>query len=401
MHYLGIDWADKKHDLCLLDTDGDILSHFTISHDWSGFQQLEHILRDFTPVRVNIERPDGLLVDWLGEQSCEVYVTPPTVLAARRPRRSKDDKGDAFLLAHLLRLKEPETRVLIRHSEAVLHLRQLLYAYDNALKHQTRLVNQVIDLLKLYFPQALQLFFSGPRSLILLDFLSRYPTPQAAQKMTLAEFDRFLGEHKYQYRRRVVELYQVLQQPMPSARVATGNVLHVAGLLPILKTLYHQKTSLKRRIDHAFKKHPDADWWQCWPGIGPLTSARLLAYIGDHRERYPSASVLQAMAGTVPITRRSGQKTIVEFRRACSHGLRSAMDDFARLSVRQSGWAHSYYQQQLARGHKKTRAYRALANNWLRIIWKLWQTGERYDEAVHVANRARRGQPKAVPALAH
>jgi len=34
--------------------------------------------------------------------------------------------------------------------------------------------------------------------------------------------------------------------------------------------------------------------------------------------------------------------------------------------------------------HSKSHAYRCLANRWLGIIWKLWQTGQVYDEAYHL-----------------
>jgi transposase len=401
MYYVGIDWADTKHDVCLLSDDGKILSQLVIKHDWAGFQQLATLLTSLEDVRINIERPDGLLMDWLTTQPWALYVTQSNALAARRPRRSKDDKGDAFLLAHLLRLNDPDCRPLVKHSETVEHLRQLLNAYDNMLRHQTRMINQLKAQLKLYFPQALQLFSAGARTLILLDFLKRYPTPQLAQALTLAEFDAFLALHKYCRRDKVAEIYAILQQPMPRARVDEGYALQSQALLPMLEHIYRSKQQLKRKINAVFSSHPEADWWLHWPGVGPLTAARLLAYIGDNRARFESSAVLQAIAGTVPVTRRSGHKQIVEFRHACSHELRSTMDDFARLSVRHSGWASAYFQQQVNRGHKKTRAYRAVANNWLRIIWKLWQTGERYDEAVHVANRARRGQPKTVPALAH
>ncbi|MEO1644788.1 MAG: transposase, partial [Chloroflexota bacterium] len=153
-----------------------------------------------------------------------------------------------------------------------------------------------------------------------------------------------------------------------------------------------QKNALTREMKKVFLSHPDADWWLSIPGTkGPLTPARMLAWVGDNRSRFPSAKVLQAIAGTVPVTRRSGKTKVVEFRTACSHPLRSAVDDLARQSTRHSGWARAYFQQQLDKGHSAARSYRALANRWLKIIWTLWQCQEMYDEAKHVANRSRQG----------
>lgn len=124
-----------------------------------------------------------------------------------------------------------------------------------------------------------------------------------------------------------------------------------------------------------------------------------VSYSGDNRQSFPSPDVLQAIAGTAPITRRSGKVMQVEFRRGCSHPLRQAVENFARLSVRQSGWARAYYESQVARGHTKPRAYRALGNRWLGIVWKLRQTNESYKEAKHVANRSRQGQLPSLPPL--
>jgi transposase len=149
----------------------------------------------------------------------------------------------------------------------------------------------------------------------------------------------------------------------------------------------------------VFNTHPDAPLWRSIPGAtGPLTSARLLAWIGDDRARFPAAQILQATAGTAPVTRRSGKSRSVEFRRACSHPLRKTFDHLARQSIKHSGWANAYFHDQLGRGHARPRAYRALANRWARIVWTLWQSHTLYDEATHLANRMKKN--RAAPAAA-
>jgi len=392
-HYLGIDWSDKKHDLCLLNQEGRILSQFTITHDMKGFQVLAATLKTLNDVQINLERSDGLLVDWLSSQGWPVYVTPPIVLAHRRPRRSKDDRGDAYLLAHLLRMQDLECRPLILHSEIVHHLKQLAQAYDGVLQEQRRLSNRLTYLLKQYYPTAVRAF-SMPNKLIALTFLERYPTPEAAEATTVKELHDFLKAQHYpgNAERKSVQLYAHLHTPMPTSRMQAGLVEHVQVLIPLLRSLYHSRSGLDKRMLQVFDSHPEADWWRQFPGAGPLTAARLLAWIGDNRDRFPSAQVLQAIAGTAPITRRSGKQHSVEFRSACCHPLRKAMDDLARESLPKSGWAQAYFQEQLAAHRKPARAYRALANRWLAIIWKLWKTGEQYDEAIHLANRSRRGR---------
>ena len=393
MHYLGIDWADEKHDICLLAADGRVLSQLSIPHDLSGFQKLYDLLKALDDVSINLERSDGLLVDWLTCQPWPIYITQPVVVHHRRPRRSKDDRGDAYLLAHLLRVGDPECRPYITHSAVVHHLKQLTQAYDGVLREQRRLTNRLIYLLKQFYPAALKAFVV-PHSAIMLAFLEQFPTPQSAKAASRAELCAFLKANHYRgAEKKATELYQRIQLPTPQASVQAGLVEHVRLLLPLLKSLFRSRADLEKQMEKVFASHPEASWWKSLPGLnGPLTAARLLAWIGDNRERFPSAQVLQAVAGTAPVTRRSGKQVQVEFRIACCHELRKAMDDMARQSIKHSGWAKAYLEEQRARGRHPARAYRALANRWVGIIWKLWKTRTRYDEQVHVMNRSRQGK---------
>jgi hypothetical protein len=84
-------------------------------------------------------------------------------------------------------------------------------------------------------------------------------------------------------------------------------------------------------------------------------------------------SNLQAHAGAVPVTKRSGTQQVVHFRFACDTALRYVVDQVAFLSLRSSEWARAYYDQQRARGHSHHRVLRALGAKWLKIIFVLWQ----------------------------
>jgi transposase len=275
----------------------------------------------------------------------------------------------------------------------------LLQAYDCALQEQRRLGNRLIYLLKLYYPAALNAFCQ-PYRLIALSFLERYPTPQAAQQASVDDLRQFLRPEKYHGKKldlKVFELYDLLQATAAKATVQDGLVVYTQMLIPLLRHIYRSRRDLEKQIVSHFRGHPDAAWWLSIPGAQGLTAARLLAWIGDDRTRFPTPNSLQATAGTVPVTRRSGKSKSVEFRTACSHKIRKAVDDLARQSVKKSAWAQAYYDSQIQRGHGSARAFRALANRWLSIIWKLWQTEQVYDEQVHLANRGlkRQGLQKA------
>lgn len=388
MHYVGIDWAQDKHQVAVVNADGKCVSEFVVQEDGHGFALLQQQLAALAPVEINLERPDGLLVDWLVGQGYAVFVTAPRAAASHRSRDSKDDRQDARLLANLRRTGQEDCRLLVRHSSTVYQLLHLLRALEQLQRQQVRLTNQLRQVLQQYYPALVHLF-SDLHTEIALTFLQTYSTPAAAQDLSLSQLEAFLKQQHYNHMQRLPALYQHLRTPMPTAVVWQGYEQHALALVPLLQALNQQLTSLRRTIRTVFTCHPEAAWWQSLPGAGELTTARLLAHIGDNRDAFPACEPLQALAGTVPVTRRSGKHLVVRYRWGCTKALRRAMMDFARNSLAKSGWARSYYFDQLQRGHGQQRALRALANRWVRIIWTLWQRHEAYDEVRHVANRAR------------
>ncbi len=105
---------------------------------------------------------------------------------------------------------------------------------------------------------------------------------------------------------------------------------------------------------------------------------------GEDRARFPSPQDMRALAGTCPVTKQSGKRRRSQFRRACNRSFRETAQQFAIASVQQVDWAAAYYSAALARGLRKNQAYRCLANRWMGIIWKMWQTQQCYDEAHHL-----------------
>lgn len=387
--FIGIDWASNKHDICALAPDGRVLSQTIISNDMKGFQQLQTYLKSLGDVQLAIERPNGLLVEFLLQHSWDIRFVPPNVTAARRPRRHKSDLGDAYLLANLLRMNDPECRLIERDSQLVLNLRQITQAHMQLQNERTRLSNQLHYVLKQYYPTLLNLFSHLAQPLT-LTFLVHYPTPSDSQALSIEELRQFLKSQRYSHMRRLQTIYEMLQEPTQHSEAENGYVQHMLSLVAVLRVVVDEVSRLEKELIKQFKQHPEADWWLQFPGLGAVNGARLLARVGDNRSNFKSADELRAVAGTVPITQRSGKRKRVIFRTHCSHTLRKAFYDLAMKSKPHSSWAKDYFDSQLKRGHAKPRANRALANRWAGIIWKLWQTRGKYDESVHIANRSRK-----------
>jgi transposase len=110
-----------------------------------------------------------------------------------------------------------------------------------------------------------------------------------------------------------------------------------------------------------------------------------LAEWGDDRGRYADANSVQTLAGTAPVPFQSGNYAKAHKRFACLKPLRNVLHQFAWQSTRQEGWALDYYRRKRAEGKTHSMAVRALANVWVRIIYRMWMNKTSYQTATLVA----------------
>lgn len=63
------------------------------------------------------------------------------------------------------------------------------------------------------------------------------------------------------------------------------------------------------RIETLFAPLPDAELFKSLPGMGACMGPRILAALGDNRDRFNSAEEIQNYVGIAPVIERSGQKS--------------------------------------------------------------------------------------------
>ncbi|MEZ4867694.1 MAG: transposase [Caldilineaceae bacterium] len=162
----------------------------------------------------------------------------------------------------------------------------------------------------------------------------------------------------------------------------------------MLLTTLRKKEENLRHLHAAFVQHPDASLFASFPGAGDFLAPALLVKFGEDRARFPRPMLLQTLAGTAPVTAKSGQRHTVFFRRACDHRFRYITQLWAHYFRSQSAWAETYFRSVFQRSGRRQHATRCLANRWLAIAWRCWQDGKPYDEAFHLQQRRQRRLPK-------
>ena len=159
------------------------------------------------------------------------------------------------------------------------------------------------------------------------------------------------------------------------------------SLVKQLLVVIQEIASYDKAISALFLTHPDHELWSSLPRAGKRLAPRLLAEWGDERSRYADASSIQTLAGTAPVPFQSGNYATAHKRFACVKPLRNALHQFAWQSTRQEAWALDYYRRKRAEGKTHSMALRALANVWVRIIYRRWVTKTSYQTATFEAAR--------------
>ncbi len=396
--YIGIDWSSEKHDIAYLNEQGAVITWQVIPSSVEGFAAFDQqrarlgILPE--QYLVGIETHYHLILDYLVEHGYpHLYILPPHLVSSSRGRfgasQASSDPSDARLIADLLRTDRARLRPWQPNGPLLQELAGLVHLEHFLTVTIVRCTNYLRQVLGRYYPNAIQVF-SSLDTQIALQFIAAYPTPQPAAELSLEAFVAFATQHHYPQPQKLKACYARLQQPQPVAQSQTVQAAQPTAvhLARISLVLVQARATTRTEISRRFDQHPDAAIFRSLPGAGERLAPALLVKFGDQRSHYPTVKELQAVAGTCPVTKRSGKFKSVHFRRACDHEFRTVVQQWARASVDESVWAHAYLHQILPRCHSVSHAYRCLGNRWLEIAWRLWQDGVPYDEAYHLRQRA-------------
>ncbi len=388
MWYVGLDWADTHHDGEVQDEAGKRIGARRFAHSHDGLHELKAFLLGIAAspeeLACIVETNHGLLIAFLLEAGIPVYpVNPKSANQLRKAAGAKTDRIDAHWLAKLGRFDLAELRRLEPDSSTVAELKTLTRDQDTLIQTQTRLVNQLTACLKEYYPTALQLFAKVQQRSTLL-FLQAYPTPQAAQAASLEEITATLRAGKHTNPRRVApKIVAELHRPqlLASPVIVRAKSRLMLSLVKQLLVVIEEIASYDKAIRPFFLMHNDQELWRSLPGAGKRLAARRLPEWGDDRTRYADATSVQALAWTAPVPFESGTYAKAHKRFACLKPLRNALHQFARATTQQEAWARDYYQRKRAEGKTHSMAVRALANVWVRIIYRMWVNKTSYQTA--------------------
>jgi len=400
--YVGIDWADKKHDACIQAVDSEQREFAIIPHQVELIDEWARSLyqRFGSPIAVAVELTKGPIVCALQKYDFFViFPVNPSTLAKYReaftPSRAKDDPSDAELALDLI-LRHPEHFKPLKPQSVEMRTLALLVEQRRTLVNdKIRLTNRLRCALKQYYPQALE-WFEDIDTVLFCDFIERWPTLIQAKRARKNTLKTFFCEHNMRFTHVLERRLAAINKAMPLTRDEAVILPHRLQSLVFIEQLRITLQAIKRfneEIEKLASQHVDYGLFAPLPGAGSSLAPRLLVAFGEDRERYHNAAELQKCAAVAPVTERSGNKHWVHWRWQCSTFLRQTFVEWAAQSINKSFWAGAYYRQQRTKGSTHQAAVRALAFKWIRILYRCWQTRTPYDESKYLKALERRGSP--------
>lgn len=400
---IGIDWADKKHDLCLKLSGSDALEFSTITHSAEAIESWANALRERfggETIAICIESRKVPLIHALLKYDflALIPVNPQTLARYRRalrPSRAKDDPTDAQLLVEMVMRHPNQFQPWTPDKPEVRALAQLVEMRRTLVADKVRCTNRLTAALKNYYPQTLD-WFEDKDTIIFCNFVERWPSLEAAQRARETTLRKFFSDHNARYPAVIERRIQAIKSAMAfttDSGVIEPNQMLVMALIHQLALVLGHIRRFDQEIAERFKALDDAPLFETLPGAGKQLAPRLLIAFGEDRSRFESSDALCRYSGIAPVTERSGNKSWVHWRYSCPTFLRQTFIEWTNETLRFSFWARAFYQQQREKGKTHQMAIRSLAFKWIRIIFRCWQDRKPYDEAKYLMALKAKGSP--------
>jgi Transposase len=277
---VGIDWAERHHDVCVMAADGGVLARERIPDGWPGWPGCTSSSPVMPATRLRSwweSRPTrGLLVGALVAAGYQAIAVNSLAASRYRERhtisRAKSDRGDARMLADLVRTDRHHHRPTKGDSGLAEAVKVLARGHQQLVWARQRQAKMLRSTLRAFYPAAVAAFGGDPGGRDAVAVLRLAPTPELGRALSQAEL---VAPLRRAGRRRQVEARaaaiqaalasQQLDAP-PVVAAAYGQV--VAAAVAVIASLSQQLAGLEAALTTAFCAHRDAGSCAASPGLG-------------------------------------------------------------------------------------------------------------------------------------
>ncbi|BBJ44512.1 IS110 family transposase [Streptomyces antimycoticus] len=385
--WAGVDAGKGHHWAAVVDGAGATLWSKKIDNDESAIlTALGEILDLADQVRWAVDisgTSSALLLAWLaahGQQA--VYVPGRNVnrMSGAYRGEAKTDARDAYVIAETARHRNDFATIDVP-AQLVAGLALLTAHRADLMADRVRMINRLRDVLTGVFPAVERAFdYSAHKGALVL--LTGYQTPAAIRHRGRARLTAWLANRSVRGADAVaataLEAARAQQTALPGEDVAAQIV---ADLAAQILGLDDRLKRIDKQIRDTFRSHPQAEFIESLPGVGPILGAEFVVAAGD-LSAYADAGHLASAAGLVPVPRDSGRRTGNLHRpKRYSRRLRRVFYMSAQTSIVRDGPNRDLYLKKRGEGCKHVQAVIALARRLVGVLWALLRDGRVFTPA--------------------
>ena len=323
MNAVGIDVSKGKSTVAVLRPFGEVaVSPFDVIHNDSDLNQLAELIKALPGESKVVMEYTGTYFEPIAQflHNNGIFVSVVNALlvhdyGGNSLRKVKTDKKDALKLASYALDRWTELDEYIPADEQRKTLKLLNRQYNQSIKIQTMMKNNLISLTDSFFPGINKLFTSPERQSDghekWVDFLKAFPHRDCVAKLYLSVFKTkyksWCSKNKYKYSESKAEEIHAYAKSVIAVLPLNDSVkLLVTQAVSQLNTILETLSSIRDEMNRIASSLPEYDTVMSMFGVGKVYGPQLIAEVGDTR-RFRNRRAITAFAGLDAPPYQSGQ----------------------------------------------------------------------------------------------
>lgn len=323
MNAVGIDVSKGKSTVAVLRPFGEVaVSPFDVIHNDSDLKQLAELIKALPGESKVVMEYTGTYFEPIAQflHNNGIFVSVVNALlvhdyGGNSLRKVKTDKKDALKLASYALDRWTELDGYIPADEQRKTLKLLNRQYNQSIKIQTMMKNNLISLTDSVFPGINKLFTSPERQSDghekWVDFLKAFPHRDCVAKLYLsvfkAKYKSWCSRNKYKYSESKAEEIHAYAKSVIAVLPMNDSVkLLVTQAVSQLNTILETLSSIRDEMNRIASSLPEYDTVMSMFGVGKVYGPQLIAEVGDTR-RFRNRRAITAFAGLDAPPYQSGQ----------------------------------------------------------------------------------------------
>ncbi len=323
MNAVGIDVSKGKSTVAVLRPFGEVAaSPFDVIHNDSDLKQLAELIKALPGESKVVMEYTGTYFEPIAQflHNNGIFVSVVNALlvhdyGGNSLRKVKTDKKDALKLASYALDRWTELDEYIPADEQRKTLKLLNRQYNQSIKIQTMMKNNLISLTDSVFPGINKLFTSPERQSDghekWVDFLKVFPHGDCVAKLYLsvfkAKYKSWCSRNKYKFSESKAEEIHAYSKSVIAVLPLNDSVkLLVTQAVSQLNTILETVSSIRREMDRIASSLLEYETVMAMYGVGKVCGPQLIAEISDTR-RFRNRRAITAFAGLDAPPYQSGQ----------------------------------------------------------------------------------------------